>query len=302
MSHDGNISHKWEHYLKIYEMELGLLVARGQPLNLLEIGIQNGGSLQIWAKYLPPGSNIIGIDINDDCLKINQNGFHIFIGDATDSVFLNNILKDMSFDIIIDDGSHISNDVIRTFTNLFQRLNPSGKYIIEDLHCSYLAKFQGGFQQEGSSIELLKLLIDSLNYDYFRDSVSQEENKFFDFYNRNIGRISFYDSIAVIEKYQNIKKRKFSTILAGNNAPVYELYLYIPRQFAIANKINFQKIRDNLIKKFKCEIADIERQLHDKNNEIAEKDETIEYLINSKSWKYTKPFRLMKRFLKISDL
>jgi hypothetical protein len=37
------ISDKWEHYPSIYESVLSGFIARGQPIRLLEIGVQNGG-------------------------------------------------------------------------------------------------------------------------------------------------------------------------------------------------------------------------------------------------------------------
>ena len=51
--HSGNTSDKWSHYPEIYERHLAKL--KGQPVNLVEIGVFNGGSLQIWRKYFGGG-------------------------------------------------------------------------------------------------------------------------------------------------------------------------------------------------------------------------------------------------------
>ncbi len=40
-----------------------------------------------------------------------------------------------SFDIIIDDGSHMNRDVIKSFELLFPLLNDNGIYIVEDTIC-----------------------------------------------------------------------------------------------------------------------------------------------------------------------
>ena len=40
----------------------------------------------------------------------------------------------MTFDVIIDDGSHIINDQINSFNILKHRMNPNGIYIIEDVN------------------------------------------------------------------------------------------------------------------------------------------------------------------------
>ena len=49
IEHKGKISDKWNLYLDIYERIFCSL--RNKPISLLEIGIQNGGSLEIWASY-----------------------------------------------------------------------------------------------------------------------------------------------------------------------------------------------------------------------------------------------------------
>lgn len=41
------------------------------------------------------------------------------------------------FDIILDDGSHISEHIITSFTTLFSELKPGGLYVIEDTQTSY---------------------------------------------------------------------------------------------------------------------------------------------------------------------
>lgn len=49
--HTGKVSDKWSSYLDAYENILSKY--RHKPINLLEVGVQNGGSLEIWAKYFP---------------------------------------------------------------------------------------------------------------------------------------------------------------------------------------------------------------------------------------------------------
>jgi len=55
MEHEGYVSDKMEHYLPIYEAAFSRFTAREQPIHLLEIGVQNGGSLQVCSKYIPEG-------------------------------------------------------------------------------------------------------------------------------------------------------------------------------------------------------------------------------------------------------
>ena len=45
----GKVSDKWESYLEYYDTLLA--PRRNLPVSLLEIGVQNGGSLETWAAY-----------------------------------------------------------------------------------------------------------------------------------------------------------------------------------------------------------------------------------------------------------
>jgi cephalosporin hydroxylase len=254
--HDGYLSDKWQHYIGIYERELGRFLDNERPVELLEIGVQNGGSLQVWARVLPSGSRIVGLDIDPACARLAMpDHVEVLIGDASDPDVLVRLLADRTFDVIIDDGSHRSPHVIATFEAMFGRLRDGGLYIIEDLHCSYLDAYGGGFRSPGSSIESLKNLVESLNFDHIHQGVGigaaeQERMKRL---NRAIGRISFYDSIAVVEKYLSPKETRFPRVMAGVDTPVgdptraicramppaqlAELYLSVPANARFSNAL-----------------------------------------------------------------
>jgi hypothetical protein len=72
-SKTGKVSDKWESYLGFYE-EL-FKDHRDDRVSILEIGIQNGGSLETYAEYFKNFEILIGCDINENCkkLKYNQN-------------------------------------------------------------------------------------------------------------------------------------------------------------------------------------------------------------------------------------
>ncbi|MEI8210365.1 MAG: hypothetical protein WCG16_14235, partial [Methylococcales bacterium] len=48
-NHKGKVSDKWSIYL--YEYSRLFETYRNRPVRLLEIGVQNGGSLEIWGQY-----------------------------------------------------------------------------------------------------------------------------------------------------------------------------------------------------------------------------------------------------------
>lgn len=100
-------------------------------LNILEIGIQKGGSLCAWKDYFK-NSNIYGVDIVD-CIRneYRRNEFTYIFSDIKESS-VSEKLKDINFDIIIDDGSHLIEDVIFVVSNYLQKLKRGGYLIIED--------------------------------------------------------------------------------------------------------------------------------------------------------------------------
>ena len=67
--HQGKVSDKWSIYLSEYDRLFSIY--RDQPIRMLEIGVQNGGSLEIWSKYFPDAHVLVGCDINPDCAKFD---------------------------------------------------------------------------------------------------------------------------------------------------------------------------------------------------------------------------------------
>ena len=205
-NHKNLPSGKWEHYIHVYDRYLSNIIKDGDPVKILEIGVNKGGSLEIWGEYLPKGSVIFGIDINKDCanLKFNNENIKVFIGSASDKNFVDKTFKEDYFDIIIDDGSHMCEDVIQSFELFFPKLNKGGLYIVEDTYASYWKKYHGEYNKKTSSIEYFKNIIDSLQFDHIRKfnyKVSQAKIDRLKKLNREIASVSFYDSILIIEKY-----------------------------------------------------------------------------------------------------
>lgn len=105
---------------------------RKKKLNILEIGVggyenptTGGESLHMWAAYFP-NSFVYSIDIYKKELNLGPR-VKIFQGSQTDERFLKGLYDRMgSLDIVIDDGSHISQDVIQTFRQLFPLLKEGG--------------------------------------------------------------------------------------------------------------------------------------------------------------------------------
>ena len=83
---------KWTHYFPVYEKHFKALTEK--PINILEIGVLNGGSLQMWKKYFHPDSTLVGIDIDPRC-KQHEDGdsdINIRIGDQSNPIFLQKLI------------------------------------------------------------------------------------------------------------------------------------------------------------------------------------------------------------------
>jgi hypothetical protein len=111
---------------------------RDKPIKYLEIGVFNGGSIKAIKESFKNAKCILGLDIDNRCKKYEdtENNVFVEIGNATDTEFIESITKKYgTFDIILDDGSHINKDVIKSFELLFPLLNDNGLYIVEDTIC-----------------------------------------------------------------------------------------------------------------------------------------------------------------------
>jgi cephalosporin hydroxylase len=192
-TNDQKLIHKWVHYFPIYERHLAPF--RNRTITVLEIGVFKGGSLQMWQRFLGPMATIVGIDINPECKQHEEPGIHVRIGDQSDPKFLQSLIDEFgTFDIVIDDGSHRMQHLLKSFEFLYPRIAKNGLYIAEDLHTCYWPEYGGGLDQPDSFVNVSKSLVDKLNADHSRGQVES------DFFARNTFGISFYDSVIVFER------------------------------------------------------------------------------------------------------
>src|SRR5690554_3569513 len=118
--HVGKQSDKWSGYLPVYDRLFSPF--RHERVRLLEIGVQNGGSLEIWARYFADAAKLVGCDIEPACagLRFEDPRIAVVVGDAnSDAAFARITQISDGFDIVIDDGSHHSGDIVRSFARYF---------------------------------------------------------------------------------------------------------------------------------------------------------------------------------------
>lgn len=197
---------KWAHYFPIYDSLIsGIRLESNHsiqnPVRFLEIGVDRGGSLNMWRALLGSHAKIVGIDINPECSKITGVEADIKIGSQDDVEFLHRVVKEMGgLDVVLDDGSHASRHVIKSFQTLFPLMEDQGIYIIEDVHASYWPfwRLGGGLRRKKTTIEYFKNKVDQMHQEYFRANAGLR--KFKEEPITGISSIEFYDSIIVIRK------------------------------------------------------------------------------------------------------
>jgi hypothetical protein len=152
-SDKGDLWFDRHNYSRLYSVLFAPL--RDKPVRILEIGLLNRAdrgwknvagryfgtsvgsrapSMQMWSEYFPQAA-VFGFDINEFA-GVNIERCKIYRGDMAKREDLDRFIAESGghFDIIIDDASHASHHEQIALGYLFQHLNPSGLYVIEDLH------------------------------------------------------------------------------------------------------------------------------------------------------------------------
>jgi demethylmacrocin O-methyltransferase len=146
-------------------------------------------------------SRILGIDAQDKT-RSREHRIDIRQCDQTDSEALMRLCDEYGgFDIIIDDGSHINEHVIKSFQVLFPRLRPNGFYAVEDTQTSYWATWGGGIASPRSSMEFFKSLVDGLNHEEY--PIENYKPSYFDL---KIVEVIFLHGLVLIRKGENDEK------------------------------------------------------------------------------------------------
>ena len=132
-------------------------------------------------------------------MSFSIRGVDLIQGDQSDINILKKIIKKYKyFDIIIDDGSHQSKHIIKSFKYLFDSLKIDSLYIIEDLQTSYIPRYGGSrinLKKNSTSLNFFKSLTDSINYE-INDKPFFKKTKF----DGLIKYVHFYQNIVVIKK------------------------------------------------------------------------------------------------------
>lgn len=124
-------------YLVKYEEYLQPI--RGDIRTVLELGVDLGGSIELWSKYFPD-AQIHGVDYDtkkiEKCKEwLTNKRVTLYATDYTDLTYLSPLLANAkySFDIIIDDGNHDIGCQLGALRGISKYLNRGGYYFLEDV-------------------------------------------------------------------------------------------------------------------------------------------------------------------------
>ena len=145
----GSDKSTWHNYTRLYYLLFNKFI--NKKINIFELGLgtnnpdfesnmglygKPGASLRAWKEFFID-ANVFGADIDFNIL-FNENQIETFYCDQTNSDIINQMwnnskMKNVEFDIIIDDGLHEFNANLSFFENSIHKLKQNGIYIIEDL-------------------------------------------------------------------------------------------------------------------------------------------------------------------------
>lgn len=194
----GSIKHN---YTEIYEVYFSKF--KNEKFNMLEIGYCAGASCKMWLEYFP-NVTLYSVDIFDkppmdktieqyiECGKL------IYKKADQSTKELETFIKslDVSFKVMIDDGSHVSEDQQFSFGYLFKFVEDGGLYIIEDLNCKRNPSSKFKVQAEKRTVDFLK---DYNVTDEFKSLVLPKTRCAY--LNKNVFKVEVYlDKISFITK------------------------------------------------------------------------------------------------------
>tara|TARA_Y100000022_G_C13191611_1_gene348333 strand:- start:319 stop:966 length:648 start_codon:yes stop_codon:yes gene_type:complete len=163
----------------------------------IEIGVRDGASLRMWKEYFP-NATIYGIDIDPRCETMSEERINIFIGDQNNLEFLYSVKEQIGeYDILVDDGSHITRHQIQSYNILYPNLKSKGYYVIEDMRCSY---------EEKINHHDLRDIWPGMKFNDTNDDLKNYRNEFRDFVENKIKSMDMCEkqNLLGIHNYSNM--------------------------------------------------------------------------------------------------
>ena len=185
-------------YAKFYEKYFKDI--KNENLNIIELGSFYGNASAALFFYFK-NSKIFSADINPDMYIYNSNRIKNFYlnSSSKNSIQKNLINRNLKFDIIIEDASHMLKDQIISLFMLFKMLNSGGYFIIEEIDFPQIREDMRIDQDPPDLKTILNKII--ISEDFNSKYISSEEKNYF---LKNFEKISLhvgnFNEFAVIKK------------------------------------------------------------------------------------------------------
>ncbi len=148
---------KLSSYFAVYDRLLASY--RGKPVTVVEIGVKDGGGLELWRKYFGDEARIIGVDLTRVAAEMRAEGFEIYIGDQGDPKFWQRFFEEVGqIDVLLDDGGHTNKQQITTVECALPFIRDGGLILTEDTETSYNEYY--GNPSRYSFVSYCKMLAD----------------------------------------------------------------------------------------------------------------------------------------------
>lgn len=200
-------SDKWEPYFEIYEKHFSKFIDKSPVV--VEVGVQGGGSIQMWKKFFGKDSKVIGIDIDPKVMSHAshyEDGIKLCLGDQGNPEFWDNFLRENpKIDVFIDDGGHTMYQQKLTFLKVFPHISENGVFLCEDTHTCYDVNphtpiTDSGIYNPDNFIEFSKRMVEVLHYNFVHDFQKPKIDSTLLQICKNLRSVTFYNSIVVFEK------------------------------------------------------------------------------------------------------
>ena len=169
-------------------------------LNIIEIGSFYGNASAALFFYFK-NSKIYGADINPDMFRYKSNRIeNLYVNSSSVLSIKNEIIhRNIKFDIIIEDASHMLKDQIISLFMLFPLVNSGGYFIVEELD---FPETREDMRIDQTKPDLKQILQNILkNKDFNSIYINEDEKKYFleNFSSIEIKKGNF-NEIAIIKK------------------------------------------------------------------------------------------------------
>ena len=185
-------------YAKIYE---NLFKSKkNEHLEILEIGSFYGNASAALFFYFK-NSLIYSADINPDMYKYKGSRLKNFFADTSskDSINENILEKNIEFDIVIEDASHMLKDQIISLFMIFPKIKKGGIFIVEEID---FPEKREDMRIDQFKPDLKTILKKVISKEDFKSDYIQEEEK--DYFLKNVDSIEFFsgniNEIAIVKK------------------------------------------------------------------------------------------------------